>query len=142
VSLQSLLGLFCVFNRLVGITNAACGVRLAACGVRLAACGLRLAACGVRLAACGLRLAACCLLLATCCLLLGVCGQAFGVVVHCVTTERENWLLHYQADDAGGEGVGGAGAKLQAKRSCFLAYVSPIHYNVVAVPAPEEAPSS
>mmetsp|Transcript_60654 Transcript_60654/g.106263 ORF Transcript_60654/g.106263 Transcript_60654/m.106263 type:complete len:86 (-) Transcript_60654:62-319(-) len=50
--------------------------------------------------------------------------DVFGVVVHCVTTDKENWLLHYEGD-------AGVGAN---KRTCFLAYVSPIHYNVVSVP--------
>lgn len=49
-------------------------------------------------------------------------SDAFGVVIHVVTTEHDNWLLHYGSDNVG-PGV----------RECFLAYVSPIHYNVVTM---------
>ena len=53
--------------------------------------------------------------------------DAYGVVVHVVTTEHDNWLLHYSPDAvAVTDGTPPAGT-----RECFLAYVSPIHYNVI-----------
>jgi len=55
-------------------------------------------------------------------LTLRAASDAYSCVVHIVSSEHENWLLHYGADGAP------AGA-----RECFLTYVSPIHYNVVAM---------
>ena len=53
----------------------------------------------------------------------------YGVVVHVVTTEHENWLLHYSPDSL----AMADGRPPPGTRECFLAYVSPIHYNVIAV---------
>jgi len=55
-------------------------------------------------------------------LTLRAASMAYGVAIHVVTTDRENWLLHY-----GDSAVAAAGA-----RCLYLAYVSPIHYNVVS----------
>ena len=51
----------------------------------------------------------------------------YGVVVHVVTTEHENWLLHYSPDSL----AMADGRPPPGTRECFLAYVSPIHYNVI-----------
>ena len=48
-------------------------------------------------------------------------------VVHVVTTEHENWLLHYSPDSL----AMADGRPPPGTRECFLAYVSPIHYNVI-----------
>jgi hypothetical protein len=50
-------------------------------------------------------------------------AEAYSCVVHVLTSEAENWLLHYGAEQAS-----------EHSRECFLSYVSPIHYNVVALP--------
>ena len=66
-------------------------------------------------------------------LTLRAAAEAFGVVVHVVTTEKQNWLLHYGTNSAGGgAGAGGGDGAAAAGRQLFLCYVSPIHYNVVA----------
>ena len=54
-------------------------------------------------------------------LTLRAASEAFGSVVHVVTSEKENWLLQY-----------GQPLDEPRQRHLFLAYVSPIHYNVVA----------
>jgi hypothetical protein len=63
-------------------------------------------------------------------LTLRAAADCFGVVVHVVTTEHENWLLNYVPEGMTMEG-GGDGTPPVGTRECFLAYVSPIHYNVV-----------
>jgi len=55
-------------------------------------------------------------------LTLSAAADAMGVVIHVVTTEHENWLLHY------GEQYAVVGASY---RELFLTYLSPIHYNVI-----------
>lgn len=55
-------------------------------------------------------------------LTLRAASEAYGCAVHVVTTETANWLLHY------GDG---AADHVPGRRDVFLAYVSPIHYNVV-----------
>ena len=68
-------------------------------------------------------------------LTLRAAAEAYGVTVHVVTTEKEHWLLHYNDDDAPPPGPApdgaAASAAAAARREAFLAYVSPIHYNVV-----------
>lgn len=51
--------------------------------------------------------------------------DSYGCVAHVVTTEHDNWLLHYHKD---GLDVSMPPA---GTRECFIAYVSPIHYNVI-----------
>ena len=63
-------------------------------------------------------------------LTLRAASDAYRIVVHVVTTERENWLLNYASSSLKMEG-GDGGKPPQGTRECFLAYVSPIHYNVV-----------
>merc|ERR1711908_184830 len=56
-------------------------------------------------------------------LTLRAASEVYGCMVHVVTTERDNWLLRY-----------GEAASADAKprqRHVFLAYVAPIHYNVI-----------
>lgn len=50
--------------------------------------------------------------------------DVFNVKVHVITTEAENYLLHYDPDNDSRADA--------AKRHLFLSYVSPIHYNTVA----------
>ena len=67
-------------------------------------------------------------------------ADALGCLVHVVTTEKDNWLLKYGEEQNAGSS--------DQKRECFLAYVNPIHYNVIipqnksAVAAPPEAPTA
>ena len=58
----------------------------------------------------------------TCIYCLSLCqvSDAFGVVLHVISTEQENWHIVYQP----------AVAKAPF-RHIFLAYISPIHYNTV-----------
>jgi len=60
-------------------------------------------------------------------LTLTAAAQAFDVNIHVVSTEEANWLLHYGDKD-----------RYETSRHLFLAYISPIHYNVVA-PLPSSA---
>ena len=55
-------------------------------------------------------------------LTLSAAAEALQCEVHVVTTEQENWLLHYGAEEAAERGL---------RRQCFLTYVSPIHYNAL-----------
>ena len=55
-------------------------------------------------------------------LTLSAAAEALQCEVHVVTTEQENWLLHYGAEEA---------AERSPRRQCFLTYVSPIHYNAL-----------
>jgi hypothetical protein len=81
-------------------------------------------------------------------------ADRFRIVVHVITTDEDNWLLHYKPGGeetaalelalsmsmAGGGGGGGSGAgeageeahALAHPRQAFLCYISPIHYNAVA----------
>jgi len=67
-------------------------------------------------------------------LTLRAASEAYGCAVHVVTTEPENWLLHYGscADCP----IGSAAGSVQ--RDVFLCYVSPIHYNVIEPLLPAE----
>lgn len=61
----------------------------------------------------------------------GAC-DCYGCLVHVVTTEHENWLLNYVPASLEGKMQGGdGGVPPEGTRECFLAYVSPIHYNVI-----------
>mmetsp|Transcript_35907 Transcript_35907/g.94423 ORF Transcript_35907/g.94423 Transcript_35907/m.94423 type:complete len:703 (+) Transcript_35907:89-2197(+) len=61
-------------------------------------------------------------------LTLRAASEAYRCQVHVVTTEKQNWLLHYGQDPALDGRTAQAGL---ASRHVFLAYVSPIHYNVI-----------
>jgi len=50
--------------------------------------------------------------------LFAVC-EVYGVVIHLITTEKENWHTVYNP------------SKVKSPRHLFLAYISPIHYNTV-----------
>lgn len=62
-------------------------------------------------------------------LTLRAASDAYQCVVHIVTTTHENWLLHYGAEHREKHEAEGTHVP-----ECFLAYVSPIHYNVIAMP--------
>lgn len=47
-------------------------------------------------------------------------ADAFGVRIHVITTEKENFLLHYEPE------------RQKSDRILFLSYISPVHYNSVA----------
>ena len=56
-------------------------------------------------------------------LTLRAAADAFNIKIHIITTESENYLLHYDPESVGTTAV---------KRHVFLSYVSPIHYNTIA----------
>jgi len=58
--------------------------------------------------------------------------DCFGCVVHVVTTEHDNWLLHYVPSALDGQMREQDSTPPEGVRECFLAYVSPIHYNIIA----------
>jgi hypothetical protein len=59
-------------------------------------------------------------------------SDCYSCVIHVVTTEHENWLLNYVPSALESQMVGGeSGPPPLGTRECFLAYVSPIHYNVI-----------
>ena len=87
-------------------------------------------------------------------LTLKAASEAFRCKIHVVTTEQENWILHYNGEDedAGATATGMAEAAAAATaaatataeagrvekdslaaRHLFLCYVSPIHYNVLSL---------
>ena len=55
-------------------------------------------------------------------LTLRAAAEAYKVTIHVTTTERSNWLLHYLPENGDHED----------QRNLFLAYVSPIHYNILS----------
>jgi hypothetical protein len=55
-------------------------------------------------------------------LTLRAAAEFYQVTIHVITTERKNWLLHYYGKESGDD---------PSVRSLFLAYISPIHYNVI-----------
>ena len=59
--------------------------------------------------------------------------DCFGCVTHVVTTEHENWLLTYCPSSLEGTEVGSGAVTHDGVRELFLTYVSPIHYNVIAL---------
>ena len=61
--------------------------------------------------------------------------DCFGCVAHVVTTEHENWLLNYCPSSLDETDVSTGGAPPEGVRELFLTYVSPIHYNVIALPS-------
>ena len=68
--------------------------------------------------------------------------DAYGCVVHVVTTEHENWLMNYSPASLSFSGDYPLDCDLPpGTRECFLAYVSPIHYNVI-VPLDSDEPAS
>ena len=74
--------------------------------------------------------------------------------MHVVTTDKENWLLHYNDDmenaghtvgsfvpelgARGGAAAGGDGYR-GPRREAFLTYVAPVHYNVLEPRAAADA---
>ena len=54
-------------------------------------------------------------------LTLRAAAEAYNCTIHVTTTEKQNWLLHYYGAEGDSDTV----------RALFLAYISPIHYNVV-----------
>ena len=52
-----------------------------------------------------------------------------------VTTEHENWLLNYCPSSLDETDVSTGGGPPEGVRELFLTYVSPIHYNVIALPS-------
>lgn len=51
-------------------------------------------------------------------------ADTFNVRIHVITSEQENYLLHYDPEEAK--------KSSKPQRQLFLSYVSPIHYNTVA----------
>jgi hypothetical protein len=64
-------------------------------------------------------------------LTLRAAADAFGVVIHVVSTEHENWLLHYVSSSLHGK-IPEDGPPPAGTCELFLSYVSPIHYNIIA----------
>ena len=60
-------------------------------------------------------------------LTLRAAADAFGCVVHVITSTTENWHLVYQPEKP-----------REPPKSLFLTYVSPVHYNTISRQAPRQ----
>lgn len=69
-------------------------------------------------------------------LTLTAAAKAFNVMVNVISTEEQNWLLRYGGETPADMNLGHEPV-LESRRELFLAYISPIHYNVVCPRWPE-----